>query len=75
MNRTDKTTEWQKKLTPENIFLMKKWARESVSKEYKDFKQQKMEIRKANNEKWLHKIERSMKEGIKNKANKREPLC
>ena len=75
MNRTDKTTEWQKKLTPENIFLMKKWARESVSKEYQDFKQQKMEIRKANNEKWLHKIERSMKEGIKNKANKREPLC
>ena len=62
-------------MTPENIFLMKKWARESVSKEYQDFKQQKMEIRKANNEKWLHKIERSMKEGIKNKANKREPLC
>ena len=34
-----------------------------------------MEIKKANNEKWLHKIERSMKEGIKNKANEREPLC
>ena len=75
MNRTDKTTEWQKKLTPEKRFLMKKWARESASKEYQDFKQQKMEIRKANNEKWLHKIERSMKEGIKNKANEREPLC
>ena len=54
---------------------MKKWAREFVSKEYQDFKQQKMEIKKANNEKWLHKIERSMKEGIKNKANEREPLC
>ena len=54
---------------------MKKWARESVSKEYQDFKQQKMEIKKANNEKWLHKIERSMKERIKNKANEREPLC
>ena len=38
MNRTNKTPEWQKKLTPEKRSLMMKWGRESASKQYQDFK-------------------------------------
>ena len=57
MNRNNKTPEWQKKLTPEKRSLMMKCARESVSKQYQDFKQRRTEIRKAKNEKWLDKIE------------------
>ena len=38
-----------------------KWARESVSKQYQDFKQRRMEIRKAKNEKRLDKIEEARK--------------
>ena len=57
MNRNNKTPEWQKKLTPEKRSLMMKRARESVSKQYQNFKQRRTEIRKAKNEKWLDKIE------------------
>ena len=46
-----------KKLTPEKRSLMMKCARESVSKQYQDFKQRRTEIRKPKNEKWLDKIE------------------
>ena len=34
MNRTNKTPEWRKKLTPEKRSLVMKWARESVSKQF-----------------------------------------
>ena len=42
MNRTNKSSEWQKKLTPEKRSLMIKWERELVSKQCQDFKQLKI---------------------------------
>ena len=64
-----------KKLTPEKKSLMMKWARESFSKQYQDFKQRRIEIRKAKNEKQLDKNRRITKEGIENKAKRTETLC
>ena len=64
-----------KKLTPEKKSLMMKWARESFSKRYQDFKQRRIEIRKAKNEKQLDKNRRITKEGIENKAKRTETLC
>ena len=64
-----------KKLTPEKKSLMMKWARESFSKQYQDFKQRRIEIRKAKNEKQLDKNRRITKEGIENKAERTETLC
>ena len=51
MNRSNKTSEWRKNLSPEKISLMMKWARESSSKQYQLFKQLRIELRKAKNEK------------------------
>ena len=45
----------------EKTSLMIKRARESVSKQYQDFKQRRMEIRKAKNEELLDKIEEARK--------------
>ena len=64
-----------KKLTPEKKSLMMKWARESFSKQYQDFKQRRIEIRKAKNEKQSDKNRRITKEGIENKAKRTETLC
>ena len=74
MNRTNKTSEWRKKLTPEKRSLMTKWARESVTKQYQDFKQRRMEIRKAKNEKQLDKIEEARKKESRTRLMK-EKLC
>ena len=63
-----------KKLTPEKRSLMMKWARESVSKQYQDFKQRRMEIRKAKNEKRLDKIEEARKKESRTRLMK-EKLC
>ena len=52
-----------------------KWARESISKQYQDFKQRTMEIGKAKNENRLDKIEEAQKNRIKNKAIGRKTLC
>ena len=38
MNRSNKTSEWRKNLSPEKRSLMMKWARESVSKQHQLFK-------------------------------------
>ena len=46
MNRTNKSSEWQKKLTPEKRSSMIKWEREFVSKQCQDFKQ--LKIKDAN---------------------------
>ena len=73
MSRTNKTPEWRKKLTPEKRSLMMKWARESVSKQYQDFKHKRMEIRKAKNEKRLDKTEEAQKRN-QEQANERA-LC
>ena len=51
-----------------------KWARESVSKQYQDFKQRRMEIRKAKNEKRLDKIEEARKKESRTRLMK-EKLC
>ena len=75
INRTNKIPEWRKKLIPEKRSLMMKWARESFSKQYQDFKQRRIEIRKAKNEKQLDKNRRITKEGIENKAKRTETLC
>ena len=61
MDGTNKTPEWQKKMTLEKKSLMMKWARESVTKQYQGFKQRRMEIKKAMNEKRLDKIEEARK--------------
>ena len=61
MNRTNKTVKGRKKLTPGKKYLMMKWALESVSKRYQDFKQRRIEIRKAKNEKQLDKTEEARK--------------
>ena len=53
MNRSNKTSEWRKNLSPEKRSLMMKWARESESKQYQLFKQHRIELRKAKNEKRL----------------------
>ena len=53
---------------------MTKWARGSVSKQYQDFKQWRMEIRKAKNEKWLDKIEEAGKNESRTRLMK-EKLC
>ena len=74
MNRTNKTPEWRKKLTPEKRLLMMKWTRESVSKQDQDFKQQRMEIRKAKNEKRFDKIEEARKKESRTRLMK-EKLC
>ena len=74
MNRTNKTPEWQKKLTREKRSSMMKWARESVSKQYQDFKRWRMEIRKAKNEKRLDKIEEAQKKESRTRLMK-EKLC
>ena len=49
------------RLTPEKKSLMMKWTRESVSKQYQDFKQRRMEIRKTKNEKRLDKRKEARK--------------
>ena len=54
-------SEWQKQLTLEKRSLMMKWAREFDSKQYQDFKQQRIEIMKAKNEKRLDIIEEARK--------------
>ena len=63
-----------KKLTPEKRSLMIKWVGESVSKQYQDFKQRMMEIRKAKNEKRLDKIEKAKKKKSRTRLMK-EKLC
>ena len=61
-------------MTPEKRSLMMKWARESVSKQYQDFKQRRMEIRKAKNEKRSDKIEEARKKESRTRLMK-EKLC
>ena len=53
---------------------MMKWARESVSKQYQDLKQRRMEIRKEKNEKRLDKIEEARKKKSRTRLMK-EKLC
>ena len=72
INKTSKTLEWRKKLTPEDISLMMKWAIESVSKQHQDYKQRRMEIRKAKNEKRLDKIEEARKEESRRRLMKQK---
>ena len=74
INRTNKIPELRKKLIPEKRSLMMKWARESVSKQYQDFKQRRMEIRKAKNEKRLDKIEEARKKESRTRLMK-EKFC
>ena len=74
INRTNKIPEWRKKLIPEKRSLMMKWARESFSKQYQDFKQRRMEIRKAKNEKQSDKIEEARKKESRTRLMK-EKLC
>ena len=57
-------------MTPEKRSLMMKWARESISKQYQDFKQWRMEIRKAKNGKPLYKIEEARKKESRTRTMK-----
>ena len=63
-----------KKLTPEKRSLMMEWARESSSKLYQDFKQRRMELKTARNEKQLDKIEEAPKKESRTRLMK-EKLC
>ena len=74
MNRSKKTSEWRKNLSPEKRSLMMKWPRESASKQYQLFKQRRIELRKAKNEKRLDKIEEARKKECRNRLIK-ERLC
>ena len=74
MDGTNKTPEWQKKMTLEKKSLMMKWARESVTKQYQGFKQRRMEIKKAMNEKRLDKIEEARKKESRTRLMK-EKFC
>ena len=51
-----------------------KWARESVSEQYQEFKQRRMKIRKAKNEKRSDKIEEAGKKEPRTRLMK-EKLC
>ena len=53
---------------------MMKWARESVTKQYQDFKQRRMEIKKAKNEKQLNKIEEARKKESRTRLMKEKKL-
>ena len=53
----------------EKISMMK-WARESASKQYQLLKQHRTELRKANNEKWLDKIEEARRKKCRNRLIK-----
>ena len=53
---------------------MMKRERESVFKQYQDFKQRRMEIKKAKNEKGLDKIEEARKKESRTRLMK-EKLC
>ena len=70
MNRSNKTSEWRKNLSPEKRSLMMKWAREYASKQYQLFKQRRIESRKAKNEKRLDKIEEARKKECRNRLIK-----
>ena len=61
MNRSCKTSEWSKNLSPEKKSLMRKCARESAIQQYQLFKQCRIELRKAKNEKRLDKTEEARK--------------
>ena len=74
MNTTNNTPESIKKMTSEKTSLMMKLARESVSKQYQDFKQQRMKKRKGKNEKPLDKIEEARKKESRTRLMK-EKLC
>ena len=74
MNRSCKTSEWRKNLSPEKKPLMRKWARDSASQQYQIFKQRRIELRKAKNEKRLDKIEEARKKECRNRLIK-ERLC
>ena len=62
----------KKKITLEKKSM--KWARESVTKQYQGFKQQRMEIKKAMNEKRLDKIEEARKKESRTRLMK-EKFC
>ena len=70
MNRSKKTSEWRKNLSPEKRSLMMKWPRESASKQYQLFKQRRIELRKAKNEKRLDKIEEARKKECRDRLIK-----
>ena len=74
MNRSNKTSEWRKNLTPENRFLIMKWTRESASKQYQLFEQRRIEIRKSKNEKRLNKIQEAKKKECRDRLMN-ERLC
>ena len=61
-------------MTPEKRSLMMRWERESVSKQYQDFKPRRTEIRKAKNEKLLDEIEEARKKESRTRLMK-EKLC
>ena len=70
MNRSNKTSEWRKNLSPEKRSLMMKWARESASNQYQLFTQRRIELRKATNEKRLDKIEDARQKECRNRLIK-----
>ena len=74
MNRSNKTSEWKKSLSPEKRSLIMKQARESASKHQQLFKPRRIELRKAKNEKRLDKIEEARKKECRNRLIK-ERLC
>ena len=52
-----------------------KWARESISKQYQDFKQRTMEIGKAKNENRLDKIEEAQKKESRTRLMEEKPCA
>ena len=56
MSRSNKTSEWKKKLAPQKRALIIKWVCESTAKQYDDFIRR-SEIRKLKNQNRLKKIE------------------
>ena len=74
IDRTNKTSEQKKKLSPGKRSLMTKSARESSSKKYQLFQKRRTEMRQVKNEKRLDKKEKAKKKVYRNRLMK-ERLC
>ena len=74
MVRTNKTSEWRDKLTPERRRKLMRWARESTNRQYEDFRARRAEVRRKRNEKRLDKLEEKRKRESRIRLIKEE-LC
>ena len=66
-DKANKTSKLRKSPSPQKRSLIVKWVGESASNQYQRFKKLRIEIRKAENEKRLNKIEEAEKNKYRNR--------